>query len=105
MKRRLCIDMDNLLVDFASDIARLDPVAQRTYEDNFTELATMYDTCILSTAPWKNPTAWSDKLLWVQQWFGVGENSPVYQLPHPLPPQAVAAGDVHHRRPHETRCG
>jgi 5'-nucleotidase len=99
MKRRLYIDMDNVLVDFASGIARLDPVAQRTYEDNydeapgifalmdpmpgaiegFTELATLYDTYILSTAPWKNPTAWSDKLLWVQQWFGIGEDSPAYK--------------------------
>ncbi len=30
----------------------------------------MYDTYILSTAPWMNPTAWSDKLQWVQEHLG-----------------------------------
>ena len=33
-------------------------------------LAEYYDVYVLSTAPWKNPSAWSDKLLWVQKYLG-----------------------------------
>ena len=33
-------------------------------------LADHFDVYILSTAPWKNPSAWSDKLLWVQKYLG-----------------------------------
>jgi 5'-nucleotidase len=36
----------------------------------YRELSGLFDTYILSTAPWKNPTAWSDKLLWVQAYLG-----------------------------------
>lgn len=28
-----------------------------------------YDCYILSTAPWKNPSAWSDKVLWVTRYL------------------------------------
>ena len=28
-----------------------------------------YDLYILSTAPWSNPSAWSDKLLWIKRYF------------------------------------
>ena len=30
----------------------------------------MFDTYILSTAPWENPSAWSDKLQWVKRHLG-----------------------------------
>ncbi|MFZ8887146.1 MAG: 5' nucleotidase, NT5C type, partial [Steroidobacteraceae bacterium] len=30
----------------------------------------LFDTYILSTAPWDNPSAWSDKLLWVKKHLG-----------------------------------
>lgn len=33
-------------------------------------LSQNFDTYILSTAPWNNPSAWSDKLLWVQKYLG-----------------------------------
>ena len=36
----------------------------------YRELAAKYDTYILSTAPWGNPTAWSDKLQWVKRHLG-----------------------------------
>ena len=36
----------------------------------FRKLSQKYDTYILSTAPWNNPTAWSDKLLWVKRYLG-----------------------------------
>lgn len=33
------------------------------------ELQKHYDLFILSTAPWKNPSAWSDKVTWVTEYF------------------------------------
>jgi 5'-nucleotidase len=33
-------------------------------------LANLFDTYILSTSPWENPSAWSDKLLWVKHHLG-----------------------------------
>lgn len=33
-------------------------------------IAKKYDVFILSTAPWGNPSAWSDKFLWVKKHFG-----------------------------------
>jgi 5'-nucleotidase len=38
--------------------------------DAFKELSHIFDTYILSTSPWENPSAWSDKLLWVKQHIG-----------------------------------
>jgi len=38
--------------------------------ESFEELSKIYDTYILSTAPWENPSAWSDKLLWVKKHLG-----------------------------------
>jgi 5'-nucleotidase len=90
MKKILYIDMDNVLVDFPSGIAQLDSVTKESYFDNYDDvpgifalmepmkdaissfnlLAEKYDTYILSTAPWKNPSAWSDKLLWVKKHLG-----------------------------------
>ncbi len=36
----------------------------------FRQLAEVFDAYILSTAPWNNPSAWSDKLLWVKEHLG-----------------------------------
>ena len=86
----LYIDMDNVLVDFKSGIAKLsaDQVAAAGGElDNasgifglmqpmsgaiaaYHELSELFDTYILSTAPWENPSAWSDKLEWVKRHLG-----------------------------------
>lgn len=86
----LYIDMDNVLVDFQSGIARLPPEIVTKYGDNlddapgifslmdpvpravesFEYLVGLYDTYILSTSPWENPSAWSDKLLWVKRHLG-----------------------------------
>lgn len=82
--------MDNVLVDFQSGIDRLDPETKKKYRfkydevpgifldmdpfdgaiDSFMELSRHFDTYILSTAPWENPSAWSDKLNWVKQHLG-----------------------------------
>ena len=89
-KKILYIDMDNVLVDFKSGIDQLDEKSKEEYKDNFDEvpgifstmvpmngaveayheLSRLFDTYILSTAPWENPSAWSDKLLWVKQYLG-----------------------------------
>ena len=90
MKRIVYVDMDGVLVDFQSGIDRLAPSVRCEYEkhpDNapgifalmdptpgaveaFSELAELFDCYVLSTAPWANPSAWSDKLLWVQKHLG-----------------------------------
>ena len=82
--------MDNVLVDFPSGIERISDEHRRQFEDHyddvpgifalmdpiggaldgFNRLSAAYDTYILSTAPWDNPSAWSDKLLWVQKFMG-----------------------------------
>jgi len=88
--KTLYVDMDNVLVDFPSGIVKVPNDLQIQYEDRLDEvpgifslmdpmpeaiesynfLAKHFDTYILSTAPWHNPSAWSDKLLWVQKYLG-----------------------------------
>lgn len=87
--KRIYIDMDNVLVDFQSGIDQLDQETRKNYEGHLddvpgifslmkptegaieavTKLKDHFDLYILSTAPWKNPSAWSDKLKWVQTYF------------------------------------
>ena len=82
--------MDNVLVDFPSGISQLDESVKAKYNErldevpgifslmspmpkaieSFKELSVLFDTYILSTAPWENPSAWSDKLLWVKNHIG-----------------------------------
>ncbi|GED99026.1 hypothetical protein nbrc107697_30650 [Gordonia crocea] len=97
---KICyVDLDNVLVDFASGIARLDDEVVAAYEGRldevpgifalmdpmpgavaaFAELAASFDTYILSTAPWGNPSAWTDKLVWVQRHLGAGPGAPAYK--------------------------
>lgn len=86
----LYIDMDNVLVDFQSGINRLSEYEKKKYKGRYDEvpdifakmcpyegaikayhhLVRFYDVYILSTAPWNNPSAWSDKLVWVKKWLG-----------------------------------
>lgn len=90
MKKILYIDMDNVLVDFQSGVARLDDALLREYEgrldevpgifslmepmkgalESFGRLAEVFEVYVLSTAPWENPSAWTDKLLWVKEHLG-----------------------------------
>jgi 5'-nucleotidase len=76
--------MDNVLVDFPSALQRRSPEQCSAYEGRLDEvpgifplmdpipgaveahreLTAIFDTYILSTSPWENPSAWSDKLLW-----------------------------------------
>ena len=90
MKKTVYVDMDNVLVDFQSAFPKLSKDVLEEYEDDkddipgifalmepmpgaiesFKELVQHFDTYILSTAPWNNPSAWSDKLLWVKENLG-----------------------------------
>ena len=84
------VDMDNVLVNFKSGINLLTEEQKQIFIDNYDEvpgifstmepvegaldaykeLTKYFDVYILSTAPWKNPSAWTDKLLWVQEHLG-----------------------------------
>jgi 5'-nucleotidase len=95
----LYLDLDNTLVDFPTGIARLSAEDRVAYEgryddcpgifalmdpmlggvEAFQRLAEAFDTYILSTAPWNNPSAWADKLEWVKRYLGSDESSPAYK--------------------------
>ena len=82
--------MDNVLVDFPSGVSKLSQEVINEYESNLDEvpnifslmeplegaidsfkiLSQRYDTYILSTAPWENSSAWSDKVKWVKKYLG-----------------------------------
>ena len=87
--RRLYFDMDGVLVDFVSALNKQSEQTLREYEGRLDEipglfgqmepmagaidavhrLAEQYDCYILSTAPWNNPSAWSDKVMWVTKYL------------------------------------
>lgn len=86
-RKRIYFDMDGVIVDFASGVAKLTDDEREQYKNNIDEapglfalmdpipgaieavqlLAKRYDVYILSTAPWNNPTAASDKVEWVKK--------------------------------------
>ena len=86
----LYFDMDNVLVNFQSGIDQLSEETLKEYEGRLDEvpgifslmeplcgaveavklLSQYFDVYILSTAPWKNISAWSDKVAWVHKYFG-----------------------------------
>jgi len=90
LKKILYFDLDGVLTDFSSAFpffsaeilkafedrldevpgifAKMTPVAGAL--DAFAALSERFDTYILSTAPWNNPSAWSDKLEWVKAHLG-----------------------------------
>ena len=81
--------MDNVLVDFQSGLDQMSEETKKEYAgrldeipglfgkmkpmpgaiDAVHELQKHYDLFILSTAPWKNPSAWSDKVAWVTKYL------------------------------------
>ena len=89
-KKILYFDMDNVLVNFQSGLDQLSEETLKKYEgqlDNvpglfslmhplegaieaYMTLSNSYDSYILSTAPWGNISAWSDKAAWVQTHLG-----------------------------------
>lgn len=91
-KPLLFVDMDNVLADFGGYVKEHFPGAEDKYTGRKTDydeipgifskfkpvkgavdalriLKEKYNIYILSTAPWNNPSAWSDKLEWVKKYF------------------------------------
>jgi 5'(3')-deoxyribonucleotidase len=88
-KKRVFVDMDNVLVDFESGLTQVSEDVKKEYEGRLDEIPGLfgmmkpmpsaieamhelqkhYDLFILSTAPWKNPSAWSDKVKWVTEYL------------------------------------
>ena len=88
-KKRIYFDMDGVLVDFESGVAKLDEATKEQYKGKLDEvpgifslmepmpgaaevvrlLARSYDVFILTTSPWNNPTAASDKVQWVKKYL------------------------------------
>jgi 5'-nucleotidase len=89
-KKIVYVDMDNVLVDFQSGIDQLTEKKRIEYDgrldevpgifslmsplknavESFEKLSIKYDTYILSTSPWENDTAASDKVKWVKKYLG-----------------------------------
>ncbi len=87
--KRVFIDMDNVLVDFQSGLDQVSEEIKAEYAGRLDEIPGLfakmkpmpgaieavhelqkrYDLFILSTAPWKNPSAWSDKVEWVTKYL------------------------------------
>lgn len=87
--KRIFIDMDNVLVDFQSGLDQVSEETKKEYAGRLDEIPGLfglmkpmegaieavhelqkhYDLYILSTAPWKNPSAWSDKVEWVTKYL------------------------------------
>lgn len=85
------IDLDGTIVDFQSGIDDLTPYDKMVYEGRYDECPRIFslmtpidgaieavtkllndprfDVYICSTAPWENPSAWSDKLEWVKKYL------------------------------------
>ena len=98
-KEIIYVDMDGVLVDFQSGLDRVEPSVLVEYTgredeipgvfslmdpkpgaiDAFERLSAVYDTYILSTASWNNPSSWSDKLKWVHDNFGDDEESAAHK--------------------------
>ena len=84
-KKRLFFDMDGVIVDFMSGVNRMSKEIRKEYEGRLDEIPGVFglmspipgaldavrtlnehfDVYILSTAPWKNPSAWADKVTWI----------------------------------------
>ncbi len=93
------VDMDGVLVDFESGVSRIPSAVRAQYLGNEDEIPGMfalmdpipgaldafrlvsenYETHILSTAPWNNPSAWTDKVSWVRRYIGETEETPAYK--------------------------
>jgi 5'(3')-deoxyribonucleotidase len=89
-KKTLYIDMDGVLVDFDSGVAKSEPDVLASYEgqydniphvfskmdpmpgaiDAFKSLQEKYDVYVLTTAPWRNETALQDKKDWLNKYLG-----------------------------------
>jgi 5'-nucleotidase len=98
-KKILYIDMDDVIVDFESGVNKLSkdekikffgrydeaPKIFRTMDpvpgavDAIKLLCKYYEIYVLSTAPWNNSLAWSDKVDWIKKYFGDKEDGALYK--------------------------
>lgn len=90
------IGMDETLVDFTARLEGIDPVRRERYRgredelpglfplmprmpgaiETFTELSGLFDTYILATASWANPSSWQHKVEWVHVHLGMDRARP-----------------------------
>ena len=88
-KKRLYFDMDGVIVDFDSALKLQSEETLKEYEGREDEIPGLfgqmqpmpgaleavrklnerYECYILSTAPWGNPSAWSDKVIWITRYL------------------------------------
>jgi len=84
MKKRVYVDMDGVLVDYESGFDGT-PDELHGYDNTpnvfskmlplpgaleaFRTLAEKFDVYVLSTAPWNNPSAWTDKANWIKKYL------------------------------------
>ena len=81
--------MDGVIVDFVSALEHQSEETLKEYEGRYDEIPGLfgqmkpmpgaleavrklnekYDCYILSTAPWNNPSAWSDKVIWITKYL------------------------------------
>ncbi|MBP5711295.1 MAG: hypothetical protein J6W84_10030 [Bacteroidales bacterium] len=47
--------------------------------DAFYKLWEKFDVHILTSTPWHNQSAPSDKTNWIHKYFGIGKDSPTYK--------------------------
>lgn len=92
MKKLLYIDLDGVIADFISAMhshplrktppydehpdtipnifRNLEPIEGAIASVNQLLQSEKYDVYFLSSAPWNNPSAWTDKRLWLEEQFG-----------------------------------
>ncbi|MDR1088165.1 MAG: hypothetical protein LBL23_02675 [Coriobacteriales bacterium] len=97
--KSIFFDMDGVLVDYAGGrayasqyelkivsgdlaripgiFARLDPLPGAL--DAVAQLSRSYECHVLSTAPWENSSAWTDKVNWIFKYFGSSKDSAFFQ--------------------------
>ena len=98
VKKILYIDMDGVITDFNSGLTRVPFWKRKKYKktgdipgifkrmdpmpnaiESINELAKMYDIYVLSSAPWDNPSGWSEKITWIKKYFGKEEGRVLYE--------------------------
>ncbi len=113
-KKILYIDLDGVIVDFESGVKKLPDKHKVKYTERYDEapgifgimepipgaidavkrLSIHYDVFILSTAPWNNHGAWSDKIKWVKKHFGKGDDNIFYKKMILSPRKDLNHGDI-----------
>lgn len=88
-KKIVYIDLDGVVADFDKAVSNLSSNEKADYFNNYQNINGIYaelqpitgsieaikkilknyDAYILTAAPWHNPSAWSDKLIWVKKFI------------------------------------